>query len=143
MNKYHSRANLQEPVLRHLLLLLVTSLLVACATIDFQPFEAKINVFDGTGGTKVVVDGVDFWANGTPPRKYKLLGIVSSEVGAGAGAESVIRTAVSVEVRKQGGNAAIEVGNNQAFAGVIRTAPGIYMAANRKQMRFAVIQYVD
>lgn len=129
--------------MRHFVLLLATSLLVACATVDFQPYEARSTVFDGTGGTKVVVDGVDFWANGTPPRRYKLLGVVSSEIGAGVGAESLIRTAVSAEVKKRGGSAAIEVSNNQAFAGVIRTAPGIYMAANRKQMQFAVVQYLD
>jgi hypothetical protein len=129
--------------MRHFAFLLATLLLVACATIDFQPYESRTNVFDGSGGTKVVVDGVDFWANGTPPRKYKLLGVISSEIGAGVGAESLIRTAVSAEVKKRGGNAAIEFSNNQAFAGVIRTGPGVYMAANRKQMQFAVVQYVD
>jgi hypothetical protein len=129
--------------MRYFVLVLVTSLLLACATVDFQPYEAKTNVFEGTGGTKVVVDGIDFWANGAPPRKYKLLGVVSSEIGAGVSAESLIRTAVSAEVKKQGGNAAIEVSNNQAFAGVIRTAPGIYMAANRKHMQFAVVQYLE
>jgi hypothetical protein len=57
-------------------LLVSCSLLAACATTEFKPFEAKYNLFEGTGGAKTVIDGVEFWDNGNPPRRFKVLGII-------------------------------------------------------------------
>lgn len=124
-------------------LLVITTFIGGCATADFQPYEGKNNLYEGNGGTKVVSDGVEFWANGTPPRKYSILGIVASEIGAGYMSESLIRSSVAEEVKKRGGNAAIQVDDNSRFAGIIKTSPNIYLAAGRRQMRFAVIKYVE
>ena len=35
---------------------------------EFLPYEGKNAIQEGEGGTKKVVDGVDFWADGAPPR---------------------------------------------------------------------------
>lgn len=129
--------------MRYFLAITLIGILTGCATTDFQPYESKNNFYEGTGGTKIVVDGIDFWANGTPPRKYSIIGMVASEVGSGVGDESLIRTAVASEVKKQQGNAAIQVNNNTSFAGIIRTAPNAYMATGVKSMQFAVIWYID
>lgn len=43
---------------------------------DFKAYEGKNTTFDGNGGEKTTVDGIDFWANGAPPRKFKLLGYI-------------------------------------------------------------------
>ena len=118
-------------------------LLTGCATVDFQPYEGKNNVLEGEGGTKVVVDDIDFWANGTPPRKYAIIGMVVSEIGAGYGDEAIIRSSVAREVKKQGGHAAIQVDNNTSFSGVIQAAPNFFMAANVKKIQFAVVKYVQ
>ena len=119
----------------------IAFILVGCATVDFQAYEAKANRFEGTGGTKVTVDGVDFWANGAPPRQYEILGIVTSEIGSGYGDEGIIRSAVAKEVSKRGGNAAIEVNNNNSFTGVVNVS-NYYVATSKKTMRFAVIRYL-
>ncbi|AEV27729.1 hypothetical protein Dsui_3399 [Azospira oryzae PS] len=87
--------------MRIFLAIALAVLLSGCATVDFQPYEGKNNSYEGNGGTKVVVDGIDFWANGTPPRKYTIIGMVVSEVGSGVGDESLIRNAVASEVKKQ------------------------------------------
>lgn len=129
--------------MRIFLAIALVALVTGCATVDFQPYEGKNNSYEGNGGTKVVVDGIDFWANGTPPRKYTIIGMVVSEVGSGVGDESLIRTAVASEVKKRQGNAAIQVNNNSSFAGVIRTAPNLYMATGVRSMQFAVVRYVD
>ena len=42
------------------------------------------------------------------------------------------------EVKKQGGNATVQVSNNYSFAGIIYAAPGVYMAVGVKRMQFAV-----
>lgn len=128
--------------MRFIIFIMLAFALVGCATVDFQPHEGKNNLYEGEGGTKVIVDGIDFWANGSPPRKYSIIGMVVSEVGSGYGDETMIRSSVAGEVRKQGGDAAVQVNNNNSFAGVIRTAPGFYMAAGVKRMQFAVVKYV-
>jgi hypothetical protein len=33
----------------------------------------------GHGGTRKVVDGMDVWTHGDPPRPFKLLGIIEDE----------------------------------------------------------------
>src|SRR5262249_10849547 len=75
---------------RQFLLLIGSAAIAGCTelvTSDYQPYEGRNNVYEGDGGTKVVVDGVDFWANGSPPRKYAILGVVTSAIGAGYGDE--------------------------------------------------------
>jgi hypothetical protein len=34
-------------------------------------------VREGTGGEKKTVDGIDFWANGAPPRKFQIIGFIT------------------------------------------------------------------
>jgi hypothetical protein len=116
--------------------------LAGCATSDFQPYEGRNNVNEGVGGTKVVVEGVEFWANGSPPRKYAILGVVKSEVGAGWGDEAIIRSKVASRVKQAGGDAAIQIDNNTTFLGMLRLSPTLYAAANTRTMHFAVIKYI-
>ena len=113
-----------------------------CATVDFQLYEGKNNLHQGEGGTKVVVDGIDFWANGSPPRKYLIIGMVTSEIGSGYGDEAIIRSSVAGEAKKQGGDAAVQVTNNNSFNGIVRIGSP-YIAAGVKQMQFASVKYVD
>ena len=42
------------------------------------------DVYDGTGGTIRRVNGIDIWANGTPNRKYKIIGIIDYNAPDGA-----------------------------------------------------------
>ena len=120
---------------------ILACILAGCATVDFQPYEGKNNLYEGEGGTKVVVNGIDFWANGSPPRKYSIIGMVVSEIGSGYGDEGIIRSSVASEVKKRDGDAAVQVNNNAAFSGIINTAPGIYMATGVRRMQFAIIKY--
>jgi hypothetical protein len=117
-------------------------LVASCATVDYQPYEGRNNLYEGRGGTKVVVDGVDFWANGTPPRRYSVIGVVTSEIGSGYGDETIIRSTVAQTVKEKGGDAAIQITDNSSFAGLVHAAPGFYMAAGARRMRFAIVKYV-
>jgi len=73
----------QGEFMRFIICIMLACILVGCATVVFQPYEGKSNLYEGDGGTKVVVDGIDFWANGSPPRKYSIIGMVVSEIGSG------------------------------------------------------------
>ena len=41
---------------------------------EFMAYEGRNAVHDGQGGEKKIVDGVDFWMRGDPPRRFKILG---------------------------------------------------------------------
>ncbi len=107
--------------MKQLLLILIAAILVGCATANFQPYEGRNNLYEGDGGTKDVVEGIEIWANGTPPRKYSILGVVTSEIGAGFRSQDLIHAAVAKVARERGGDAAIQINDNTSFAGVIRT----------------------
>jgi hypothetical protein len=63
------------------------------------------------------VKGVEFWANGAPPRKFAILGVVTSEIGAGYGDEAIIQSSVGTRVKEVGGDAAIQINDNPTFRG--------------------------
>ena len=128
---------------RWILVVWLSLVAAGCATADYQPYEGKNNLYEGEGGTKVVVNGVDFWANGLPPRKFSILGVVTSEIGSGIGDVDLIRSAVASETKSKGGDAAIQINDNTSFAGVVRMTPMMYMAYGVKTMRFAVVKYVN
>ena len=58
-------------------LLLAAISLAGCASTDYQPLESSGPlVGQGQWGTRKVVDGVDIWTMGAPPRKYRVLGVI-------------------------------------------------------------------
>lgn len=129
--------------MRYVVILILACILTGCAIVDFQSYEGKDNLYEGEGGTKVVVDDIDFWVNGAPPRKYSILGMAVSEIGSGSWDEAVIRSAVANEVKKQGGNAAIQVNNNSSPTETLHVAPGMLITTDLRRMQFSVIKYVD
>jgi hypothetical protein len=130
--------------MKMLLGLLLLLSLTACATVDYQPYEGKAGaVWEGQGGTKVVVDGIDFWDNGAPPHKYRVVGYATGAVGNGFGADGIIRGAVASKVKAIGGNAAILVTGNTSELGFVKTAPNMWMVASTRELKYAVVQYLN
>ncbi len=129
--------------MRFIAIVSLIAALSACATVNFQPYEGKNAVQEGEGGTKVVTDGIDFWSNGAPPRRYIVIGVIDSKIGEGLGDMAILRTAVASEIKKQGGNAAIQLDSATSFAGVMRTGPGLLMGLSNKKVRFSVVKYLD
>ena len=90
---------------------------------DFTAYEGKDAVQEGTGGEKKTVDGVDFWSNGAPPRKSKLLGFIAdNRMKSGligkmrmAGLES----SVAKEAKEAGGDAVILAGSETETKGSV------------------------
>jgi hypothetical protein len=48
----------------------------AWAGTGFLTYDGWDSVQQGRGGEKKVVDGVDFWMAGSPPRRFKILGSI-------------------------------------------------------------------
>ena len=86
--------------------LLCAVLMASCGTLFvFRPFEGNGSLIEGKGGTKNLVDGMEIWDNGDPPRRFSILGYL--EVKAAFGADfNFLRRAVGM-ARQYGGDAII------------------------------------
>ncbi|UUZ63391.1 hypothetical protein LP417_28225 [Polaromonas sp. P1-6] len=139
-------------------MLLAASLLAGCATTEYKAFEGKGNVIEGKGGTKVVVDGMEIWDNGEPPRKFKVLGIIDDERPGGLIPMSQLRSDMVKKAREAGGDAVVQLNSQSQIAGYYTsgsasayaygnsaTAYGssTTMPVRRNLAKFAVIKYVE
>lgn len=139
-------------------MLFAVLLLAGCATTEYKAFEGKGNVIDGQGGTKVVVDGMEIWDNGEPPRKFKVLGIIDDERPAGLIPMSQLRSDMVKKAREAGGDAIIQLNSQSQIAsyytsgsasasvyGNSATAYGssITMPIRRNIAKYAVIKYIE
>lgn len=88
----------------------------AVSASDFVSYEGKDAVQEGIGGEKKVVDGIDFWSNGAPPRKFKIIGYVTDS-RLKSGLVGMIRmsgleSSIAKEAKKAGGDAVILADSN-------------------------------
>ncbi|MDQ8023542.1 MAG: hypothetical protein REI94_17010 [Moraxellaceae bacterium] len=63
--------------------LVVAAALAGCGTASFYAHEPQDNVQTGKGGSRFVVEGIDVWFNGDPPRKYSILGYIEDNTSVG------------------------------------------------------------
>lgn len=139
-------------------ILFAVSFFAGCANTEFKTFEGRSNVVDGKGGTKVVVDGMEIWDNGEPPRKFKVLGIIDDERPGGLIPMSQLRGDMVKKAREVGGEAIIQLNNQSQIAGYYTngsatayaygnsaTAYGssTTMPVRRNVAKYAVIKYVE
>jgi hypothetical protein len=134
--------------------------LAACTTTEYKPYEARAdqNVFEGRGGTKIVVDGMEIWDNGDPPRRFKILGIIDDERPGGIIPMSQLRSDMVEKAREAGGDALILLGSQSRITGSYTSGSGTaYSSGNtatgygsavtvpvrRNSAKFAVIKYLD
>jgi hypothetical protein len=133
-------------------------LLTGCATTEYKVFEGKGNVIDGQGGTKVVVDSMEIWDNGEPPRKFMVLGIIEDERPGGIIPMSRLRSDMVKKAREVGGDAIIQLNSQSKITGYYTsssasasaygnsaTAYGssTTMPVRRNMAKYAVIKYVE
>jgi hypothetical protein len=133
--------------MKKLAVVVLTALTIqACASVDYQPYEGKSIVHEGMGGAKVTTDGVDFWAHGAPPRKYRVIGVATGEYGEDFNDVAMIQRAVAGEIKKRGGDAAILISENMKNHGDVIVPAGataVSMPVYSKRLSYYVIQYVD
>lgn len=150
------------------LLVLVFGSTVARAD-DFIAYVGNNAVQQGSGGEKKTVDGIDFWSNGAPPRKFKLLGFIDdTRLKSGlfgkirmarlepsiakrakrAGGDAVILVSASAETTGYVGQSftnaqasATGYGNTVTAQGSSWTTSGA-VAVQKQHSRYAVIKYL-
>jgi hypothetical protein len=90
-----------------IVVLLYAVLMTSCGgtLFAFKPFEGNGSFIEGKGGTKTVVDGMEIWDNGEPPRRFSILGYL--EVKAQFGADLNFLSRAVKNARQYGGDAII------------------------------------
>jgi hypothetical protein len=102
---------------RFAFVLSVTLLCIGCTSTDFQSWEGRNSVVEGHGGTKKVVDGMDVWTHGDPPRRFKVLGIIEDERPGGIIPMAQLKHDIVQKARQNGRNAVIFVSSASQLAG--------------------------
>ena len=134
----------------------MTLLCVSCTTTDFQSWEGRNSVVERRGGIRKVVDGMDVWTHGDPPRRF--IGIIEDERPGGIIPMAQLKHAIVQKARQNGGDAVIFVSSASQLAGYYTassaTAYGYGNSATafgssttvpitRRSSTYVVIRYLD
>lgn len=84
---------------------------------QFATYDGPTKVFKGEGGTKVTNDGIDFWTTGSPPRNYRVLGVLTDQRRDQRFSASSFGPDVAAEAKRVGGNAVVILDEAKEFVG--------------------------
>lgn len=113
--------------------------LAACVA-PIQRYEGTPEVRYGTGGAREVVDGVDVWTHGEPPRAYERIGYTSVESPEGWIGNRILLSRIAGRVREAGGDAAL-LGEARTRLESLHKAGGQMLAENRRIVEITIIRY--
>jgi hypothetical protein len=120
-------------------LIVAATILCGCSSTNFTEYRGPA-VIEGKGGTVKVVDGIDFWENGEPDRKYKILGVIDDSRADGLIQRLGQDSSIAKTARERGGDGVILSGSSREFRGVNLNSG----AANYRRMtKVIVVKYVD
>jgi len=98
-------------------ILLSGSLLAGCSYAPAYSQYQGPNIATGTGGTCKQVRGLDVWNSGTPPRKYRILGMMSSQGGSHSDIDFEVEQ-IAKAARQKGADAIILMSTENRLAGI-------------------------
>jgi hypothetical protein len=118
-------------------------LLCGCSTPAFTEYNGS-EVFQGTGGEEQNIDGIEFWENGEPARKYRILGVLAEGHDNYRPGDfsnffhSDRDSAVAKAAREHGGDAVVFVDKDQG-------TPNTGQLGSEQHRRFTlvVVKYVE
>ena len=146
-----------------LLSVFVAFIVAGCTHTDFLRYEGRSDVyFEGAGGARTVVDGIDFWEHGDPPRRYQLLGYIHDDRSRGLIPQLQKRGDIAAKAREAGGTAVMLLSSGQTINGFVgsgfgnatatsygnrttatATGTSISVPVGRTDAQYAVIKYLD
>jgi|SRR5579862_2962121 len=92
---------------------------------QFVAYDGPQTVMRGEGGTNIVYDGIELWTTGTPPRSYRVVGVLTETRRHRRSSTASFGPDVAVEVRKVGGSAVIVLSEPSQFIGTTTTAQAV------------------
>lgn len=128
-------------------------LLAGCASTQYLAYEGQ-NEFVGQGGTRFSIDGIDVWQDGTPPKKFRLLGIINDARGGGIAPQSSKYADLARIAKREGGDAVMLASSNTEYAGSFNTgaaniqgnsiyASGVSVPAMKRHSKYWVVKYLN
>lgn len=125
---------------------------------DFVAFEGKSAMREGEGGAKKTVEGVDFWSDGAPPRRFTLIGYITDRRQKsglfGMASMASLEKDVALVAKKNGADAVILMASDAETIGSVGNAFvqrsgnfgsgfGATAAVQKNNSKFAVLKYVS
>lgn len=102
---------------------LALSATTAYAKQEYAAYEGLDAIQQGRGGSKITKNGIDYWTNGTPPRRFQVLGFLTDARKDRAFDGNVVGSkSVAEKALKAGGDAVVFLGADTRAAGVVGTA---------------------
>ena len=128
--------------------------LVGCASTEFRSYEAQSNVYTGSGGKKTVVDGIEFWKNGDPPRKLKVVGVIDDDRNGGWIQGMMLEGDIAAKALAAGGDAVILLSSDAYGSGYYTNGSATSYGSTtngsaattdeqRKVRKYIVVKYLD
>jgi hypothetical protein len=128
----------------------------ACATTEYKVFEStQAGIIEGKGGAKVVINGMEIWDTGEPPRKFKMLGFIDDNRDTGWTGEDTqsVREDVVEKARAAGGDAVVKINTQSQLSEYYKAggasvnvygsyASPAYGLYSRSFSKYAVIKYL-
>lgn len=127
-------------------LLLLNAASAAQAGLQFAQYEGFGAEQTGTGGTKISKGGVDFWTTGTPPRHYRILGVLTDTRYEAWGKKAVGSAGVAARIRQFGGDAVILLGREDRSDGAYILPVGSSVIGGndvKTETQLQVIKYLN
>jgi hypothetical protein len=118
---------------------LFSGLVTSCSSTKFMEYRGP-NIVQGKGGTLRVVDGVDFWENGDPDRKYKILGVIDDSRGDGLISRIGKDSDIANKAKEYGGDAVIFIGSDRELRGVDLSSGVVHY---RRVTKLLVVKYAE
>lgn len=139
----------------------------ACST-SFYPYQGAKPI-QGQGGASKTVDGIDLWIEGTPPRKFIIVGVITDGRPGGPIPMAARNAQVAALAKKKGGDAVLLAADERHFVGTafsantftsgqatavgipggisaqgsaISTTSGFAPAIHRRESKYYVIKYL-
>jgi hypothetical protein len=88
---------------------------------QFSAYEGRDALQEGQGGTSITRNGVGYWTTGAPPRRYRIIGILTDTkcLGVKLCGDPVNRPATAETIKANGGEAAIVLGKSNDARGMV------------------------
>jgi hypothetical protein len=104
-------------IYRILFLLIIAVACVSCASTEFESWEGRNSVVEGRGGTRKIVDGMDIWTYGDPPRRFQVRGIIQDNRPGGRISMAQMKHDIVAKARQSGGDAIILASSQSQVTG--------------------------
>lgn len=143
---------------RFVLCLLLATASASASALDFKRYYGRDAVVEGQGGEMEQIEGVDYWTNGDPPRRYEIIGYIEDRRHAsglvGMARLKSLPKQVARMAKENGGDAVIMISSRDDVVGYAssgsatvngNSAYGSTMMAPvaKRDSRFAVVRYIQ